>query len=137
MTTRWRAIRDTALDRTIHGSFDHGGFEPHARGFRAADVEVDARGKRFLVMYRDDNCRDDYRSNEAALEPLPRRRVTDVSGAGGRAGAQPSSAAGRRCAARVPAARRNQSLRALNSVADDASGVEKVAPQQLPSALRN
>ena len=49
MTTRWRAVWDAALDRTIYYSFDRGGFERHARGFRAADVEVDARGKLFLV----------------------------------------------------------------------------------------
>ena len=45
----WRTVLDAALDRSIYFSFDRSGFERHARGFRAAEVDVDGRGKVFLV----------------------------------------------------------------------------------------
>lgn len=49
MAVWWNGIRDAALDRSIYFSFDRGGFERHARRFRASDLDVDAARRVFLV----------------------------------------------------------------------------------------
>jgi NAD(P)-dependent dehydrogenase (short-subunit alcohol dehydrogenase family) len=45
----WATALEAVLDRSILFSFDRSGFERHARRFRAADLEVDYRGRICLV----------------------------------------------------------------------------------------
>lgn len=44
-----RPLWDAVLDRSVVFSFDRSGYERHARGFRAGDLDVDCRGRICLV----------------------------------------------------------------------------------------